>query len=60
MKNSCTAVLNQNSKGVSYGISNLSRKKIIEHIETCVKSAQDKPNHSCACTPLWYKIRLLN
>lgn len=35
------------------------QKKIIEHTETCVKSAQDKPNHSCACTPPLYKIRLI-
>lgn len=59
MKHSHTAVLNQNPKGVCYGISNLLRNKIIEHTETCVKSAQGKPNHSCAWNPLFYKIRLI-
>lgn len=47
------------SQRVCYGISDILRKKKIEHAETCVKSAQDKPNHSCACTLLLYKIRLI-
>lgn len=35
------------------------QKNIIEHTETCVKPAQDKPNHSCAGTSLLYKIMLI-
>ena len=35
------------------------QKKIIEHTETCVKSPQDKHNHSYAYIPLLYKIMLV-